>query len=270
MYVSPPSITTVRPWFAMIGYNGEIRAKGTLKKSCLPPSPSHPSPPTPVVGEMHKEAQQTVGGPTSLGATSKERAHPQLSSGHDASVDSTVEADPRKFAPSDFVPQQQDEPIIISDESEEDEEVAKDKDNEDTSIPPPPSLKLAQIQELMAQPSYPDINQLTELLVTSLKPKLSKLFASHNFARFLLTKLKEPPSKITELSREIKELKQHVRDMEIELHGDLVEIPTKLNTFTSNISSLSSQVAELKNIQWKLPAEFLNLPSQVSSVQEKL
>ncbi|GJV90339.1 hypothetical protein Tco_1538152 [Tanacetum coccineum] len=29
---------------------------------------SHPSPPTPVVGEMHKEAQQAAGGPTSLGA----------------------------------------------------------------------------------------------------------------------------------------------------------------------------------------------------------
>ncbi|GJV96191.1 hypothetical protein Tco_1547768 [Tanacetum coccineum] len=37
MYVPPPSITTVRPCFATIGYNGEIGAKGTLKKSCLPP-----------------------------------------------------------------------------------------------------------------------------------------------------------------------------------------------------------------------------------------
>ncbi|GKD55294.1 hypothetical protein Tco_1288681 [Tanacetum coccineum] len=37
MYVSPPSITIVRPWFASIGYNGEIRAKGTLKNSFLPP-----------------------------------------------------------------------------------------------------------------------------------------------------------------------------------------------------------------------------------------
>ncbi|GKD95775.1 hypothetical protein Tco_1379672, partial [Tanacetum coccineum] len=37
MYVPPPSITTVRPWFATIGYRGEIGAKGTLKKSCLPP-----------------------------------------------------------------------------------------------------------------------------------------------------------------------------------------------------------------------------------------
>ncbi|GJX21773.1 hypothetical protein Tco_0226218 [Tanacetum coccineum] len=37
MYVSTPSITIVRPWFATIGYSGEIGAKGTLKKSCLPP-----------------------------------------------------------------------------------------------------------------------------------------------------------------------------------------------------------------------------------------
>ncbi|GKC29180.1 hypothetical protein Tco_1036474, partial [Tanacetum coccineum] len=36
MYVPPPSITTVRSWFATIGYNGEVREKGTLKKSCLP------------------------------------------------------------------------------------------------------------------------------------------------------------------------------------------------------------------------------------------
>nr|GEY90166.1 hypothetical protein [Tanacetum cinerariifolium] len=44
-------------------------------------SPSHPSPSTLVVVEMHKEAQQAAGGPTSLGATSEEGAHPQLSSG---------------------------------------------------------------------------------------------------------------------------------------------------------------------------------------------
>ncbi|GKC32374.1 hypothetical protein Tco_1039668 [Tanacetum coccineum] len=163
-----------------------------------------------------------------------------------------------------------DEPIIISDESEEEEEVANDKYTdatfhdvpEDTSVPPPPSPKSSQIQEL--------IDQLTELLVTSLKHELSKLLASHDFASCLPTELKELPSKITGLSREIKELKKHVRDMEIELPGDLKEIPTKLETFTSIISSLSSQVAELKNIEWELPAEFLNLPSQVTLVQEKL
>ncbi|GKC45050.1 hypothetical protein Tco_1062772 [Tanacetum coccineum] len=75
-------------------------------------------------------------------------------------------------------------------------------------------------------------------VVTSLKPEFSKLLASHDFASCLPNALKELPSKFTELSGEIKELKKHV--------------------------------AELKNIQWKLPAEFQALPSQVSSVQEKL
>ncbi|GJT36325.1 hypothetical protein Tco_0926744 [Tanacetum coccineum] len=134
-----------------------------------------------------------------------------------------------------------------------------------------PKLKAeVEVVLMKTKPLYPDINQLTELLVTSLKPELSKLLASYDFASCLPTELKELPSKITGLSEEIKELKQHIKDMEIELPGDLIEIPTKLKSFTSTISSLSSHVAELKNIQWKPPAEFLNLPSQVSSVQEKL
>nr|GEX39309.1 retrovirus-related Pol polyprotein from transposon TNT 1-94 [Tanacetum cinerariifolium] len=107
----------------------------------------------------------------------------------------------------------------------------------------------AKVVSMKTKPSYPDINQLTELLVTSLKPELSKLLASHDFASCLPTKLKELPSKITGLPEEVKELKQHIKDMEIELLGDLIEISTKPNSFTSTISSLSSQVAKLKNIQ---------------------
>ncbi|GJY56480.1 hypothetical protein Tco_0455595 [Tanacetum coccineum] len=143
----------------------------------------------------------------------------------------------------------QDEHIIVSDKSEE-EESAKDKDThttshdvpKDTSVPHLPSPKLAQIQQLMAQvyllqsqkekleqqkgkakakvdllkarPSY-DINQLTELLVTSLKPELSKLLASHDFASSIPNELKELPLKITTLSGEIQELKRHVQGMEI-------------------------------------------------------
>ncbi|GJS79267.1 hypothetical protein Tco_0729148 [Tanacetum coccineum] len=182
--------------------------------------------------------------------------------------------------PSSLLIPPQDEPIIVSDKSEQKEEVAKDKDihasshdvPKDTSIPHPPSLKLAQIQELKAQarPLYPDINQLTDLLVTSLKPEFSKLLASHNFSSCLPTEMKEFPSKFNELSSDVKELTKHVRDMEIELHGDLKEIPTKPETFTSTISNLTSKVAELKNIQWELPAEFQALPVLVSSVQKKL
>nr|GEV89617.1 hypothetical protein [Tanacetum cinerariifolium] len=71
--------------------------KETKSSSAKDKSPSHPLPPTPVVGEMHKEAQQAAGGPTSLGATSKEGAHPQLSS------NSTGEADPGISAPNDSI-----------------------------------------------------------------------------------------------------------------------------------------------------------------------
>ncbi|GJT22594.1 retrovirus-related pol polyprotein from transposon TNT 1-94 [Tanacetum coccineum] len=46
------------------------------KSSKHTPNLSHPSPATPVVGEMHKEAQQAAGGPTSLGDTSEDGAHP--------------------------------------------------------------------------------------------------------------------------------------------------------------------------------------------------
>ncbi|GJZ05109.1 hypothetical protein Tco_0538384 [Tanacetum coccineum] len=166
-----------------------------------------------------------------------------------------------------------DEPIIVSYESEEEENAENDKDTKDTSKDELEQAKVkakAKITSMKAKPSYPDINQLTELLVTSLKPELSKLLASHDFASCLPTELKELPSKITELSGEIKKLKQHIKDLEIELLGDLKDISSKLETFTSTLSSLPSQVAELKNIQWELPAEFLDLPHLVSSVQEKL
>nr|GEU58456.1 hypothetical protein [Tanacetum cinerariifolium] len=119
---------------------------------------------------------------------------------------------------------------------------------------------------LKVMPSYLNISQLTDLLVTSLKPKFSKLLSSHDFASCLPNALKELPLKFIELSGDIKELKKHVQDMEIEVPGDLKEIPTKLETFTSTISSLSSQVVELKNIQWELPTEFQALPSQLKTL----
>ncbi|GJW44146.1 retrovirus-related pol polyprotein from transposon TNT 1-94 [Tanacetum coccineum] len=277
--------------------------------------PSHHSPSTPVVSEIHKKAQQAAGGPTSLGATSEEGAHPQLISGTNPSVlvdktkfardglktahtdsgtnkESRADENSKKIKLEDLsnlikdtrsaflTPDSpQDEPVIVSNESKEDETV-KDRDThttshdvpEDTLIPHPPYPKSAQIQELMAEvhllqsqkekleqqkakdeaevaslkasPSYADINQLTELLVTSLKPKLSKLLASHDFASSIPNELKELPSKIIALSGEIQELKRHVQGMEIELPSDLNDIPTKLETFTSTVSSLMSQTLD--------------------------
>ncbi|GKE71222.1 hypothetical protein Tco_1529294 [Tanacetum coccineum] len=158
----------------------ETETKSNLAKD---KSPSHPSPPTLVVGEMHKEAQQAAGGPTSLGATRSnpsvlvdktKSARDGLKTAHtDSGINEESRADEisKKIKLEDlsdllkdtrsafFTPDSpQDEPIIVSDESEEEEEVDKDKDTlatshdvpEDTSIPHPPSPKSAQIQELIA------------------------------------------------------------------------------------------------------------------------
>nr|GEY41951.1 hypothetical protein [Tanacetum cinerariifolium] len=188
--------------------------------------------------QMHKEDQQAAGGPSSLEATSKEGAHPQLSSGSNPSVlvDKTKFAgDGLKTAHTTSGANEESRADDISQKMRvKRKRMLKKIDTKDTSVPPTPSPKSDQIQELIAQvhllqsqkeeleqakekaegevasmkatPSYPDINQLTELL-------------------------------ITEISGEIKELKQHVRDMEIELPVDLLKIPTKPKTFTSTISS---------------------------------
>ncbi|GJV35511.1 hypothetical protein Tco_1407988 [Tanacetum coccineum] len=103
----------------------------TVSSSALDTNPSQPPASTPVDVGMHKEDQQIAGGPTSLGVTGEEGAHPQLSSGmsasnlnkpiflasfiihsesasgRDASADSTAKADLGKSAPNDSIPQQQ-------------------------------------------------------------------------------------------------------------------------------------------------------------------
>ncbi|GJR02686.1 hypothetical protein Tco_0525670 [Tanacetum coccineum] len=154
-----------------------------------------------------------------------------------------------------------DQPIIVHAE--------EPKETEDTSASHPLSPKTIQIQELSkqlpilwtlnskmvkereddeaedawfkAQPSFLNVEQLTKLLVKSLKPKLSTLLTSHDFSKSLPNDLKELPFKFNDLSGEIEELK-----------------------------NLTTQVAKLKTLQWELPAEFISLPGQVSFIQAKI
>ncbi|GKD64440.1 hypothetical protein Tco_1306548, partial [Tanacetum coccineum] len=128
-----------------------------------------------------------------------------------------------------------DEPIIVSYESEEEDNAGKVHllQSQMEELEKAKLKAEAEVVSMKTKPLYPDINQLTKLLVTSLKPKLSKLLASHNFASFLPTELKELPSKITVLSREIKELKQHIKD--ILLH----KVTYTLNSFSTMVDNAS-------------------------------
>ncbi|GJX37473.1 hypothetical protein Tco_0250776 [Tanacetum coccineum] len=152
----------------------------------------------------------------------------------------------------------EDDPIIVVDDSEEDEEENKNEEihstindkTEDSSASIPPSPKKLRRQK-------PKQNLLDRKLNIPLPISLP-------------TKLKELPSKFNEVTDEVKALKRQVHGLEIEVPGDLKELPTKLEEFTTTVTSLISQVAELKSLQWELPAEFLSVPNQVASVQAKL
>nr|GEV68918.1 hypothetical protein [Tanacetum cinerariifolium] len=150
--------------------------KETKSSSAMDASLSHHSPPTPVVGEMHTEAQQAAGGPTSLGDTSKDGAHSQdMMLQQISQLKLIIEylllripyhnnrledlADILKDTRSAFFTPDSptDEPIIISDvyllQSHKKElEQAKVKAK-------------AKIASMKAKPSYPNINLLTELLI---------------------------------------------------------------------------------------------------------
>ncbi|GJV18094.1 hypothetical protein Tco_1363417 [Tanacetum coccineum] len=99
----------------------------------------------------------------------------------------------------------------------------------------------AEVDFLKAWPSYPDINYLTELLVTSLKPELSKLLASHDFANYLPTELNKLPSKITKLSKDVKELKKHTLDA---LPSLLHKVTDTLNKFATIVENASSKAID--------------------------
>ncbi|GKE22769.1 hypothetical protein Tco_1434281 [Tanacetum coccineum] len=92
---------------------------------------------------------------------------------------------------------------------------------------------------LKTQPFFPNVEQLKELQVKSLKTELSNILSTYDFSSSLPTELKDIPSKLNELTGE-------------------------------TVTSLTSPISELKSLQWELPHEFLSLPAQVATVQAKL
>ncbi|GJX05616.1 hypothetical protein Tco_0191532 [Tanacetum coccineum] len=139
----------------------------------------------------------------------------------------------------------EDDHVIIVDESDEDE---PNDETEDTSLELEKNKAEAEAALLKGQPSFPNAEQLNELLVKSLQTKFSKILSSRDFSSSLLTELKDLPSKFNELTEEIKGLKTQVHELEIELPKELKEIPTKLEDFTKTATSLTSHVAELKTL----------------------
>ncbi|GJX55493.1 hypothetical protein Tco_0285390 [Tanacetum coccineum] len=345
-YVAPPSIDIVRPWFETIGYGEAVPAKGTLKKSLLPPRKamemenSHstllqvfsvhnwalkpnqpgknfPSSTQPGAKPGHKKLltsskqpfvsnnEATTGG-SSKAPTSSKTSHYKKRKESSSAMDSNPSQPP--VSPVDtgtaikqeltcnwwaisvgspvkksqtlssvvgmnegtkntsydhlFAEQgassiarqtsfkdldsPEDDLVIVVDDTDEDEEdevhatiIQKHKLDREKN-----KAKSEDALTFMAQPSFPSVGQLNELLVKSLQTEFSKYLSAHDFSSSLPTELKDLPSKFNDLTKEVKGLKIQVHNLEI--------------------------IAELKTLQWELPVEFLSLPKQVKSVQAKL
>nr|GEU34110.1 hypothetical protein [Tanacetum cinerariifolium] len=126
----------------------------------------------------------------------------------------------------------EDYPVIIIEESCKEENkihATENVETEDTSVPKSSSPKSSLIQELTnqvlilqpqknkleleknkaeatflkAQPSFPNVEQLKELLVKSLKTKLLNILSTTDFSSSLPTESKDIPSKLNEFTEEI-------------------------------------------------------------------
>nr|GEV58571.1 hypothetical protein [Tanacetum cinerariifolium] len=220
---------------------------------------SHPSPPTPVVGEMHKEAQQTAGGPTSLGSTSKEGAHPQLSSGHDVSIDSTAKANPGPSAPNDSIPPQQGM-----------DEGTKNTPYDHIFAGSNPNVLVDKTKS--ARDGLKTVNtesgaNTRSAFFTLDSPPDEPVNVSDESDQEEVEKAKETPATSQDVPKDI--LKKDLEQLKAPTEAEVASLKAKPSY--SDINQLTTLlVTELKNIQWELPAEFLDLPHLESLVQEKL
>nr|GEX33691.1 retrovirus-related Pol polyprotein from transposon TNT 1-94 [Tanacetum cinerariifolium] len=254
--------------------NGQSK-KETKSSRVKDKSPSHLSPLTPVVGEMHKEAQQAAGGPTSLGAT---RSNPSVlvdktksaryglktvhtdsgankeSRADDISLKLKLEdlLDILKDIRSSFftLDSPPDEPITVLDESEEGEEVVKDKDTSGRvpilieEVPHSISFKLASWFTLTVPED--DALELNSLVTKFLNDSLTDVVVVFSDPSTLVSGGDVCDGEVMEVTEGASSVTVVVEDSVRLLGSNMKEVSAN-----PNLSTLEVHVLETENIQLK-------------------
>nr|GEU93553.1 hypothetical protein [Tanacetum cinerariifolium] len=99
----------------------------------------------------------------------------------------------------------------------------------------------AKVANLKALPSYPNVQQLTELLLNSLKPEFNNLIKAHNFSSLIPTELKDLLRKFEAINGTLALTKKvdKLEGLKLEIQVDLVALHVQ-------VSSIGSQLAKLK------------------------
>ncbi|GJV17090.1 hypothetical protein Tco_1362413 [Tanacetum coccineum] len=298
--------------------------KETQSSSALDINPSQPPASTHVVVRLHKEDQQTTGKKeaSNIAQNIEEEFNtsPALSSSEDTKKNIKLE-DLSKIvqdADFDFIDldsPKDDEPIIIKDES--DEEVHAEKNQKLEKLK---SKVEAEVSFLTAQPSFPNVKQLTELLAGTLGFGVGWCggYGRIGGVEWVLVcgivvlcgyldvgnGLVRPCSWCGSVGERgtndeccsdlptgcidefvvpevcivaVNKLDVIVMDSWLKigyrrLIGQGYSFKVILHDLgtTTIVSSLATQVAELKTLQWELPAEFLSILGQVSSFKDNI
>ncbi|GJY54259.1 hypothetical protein Tco_0445923 [Tanacetum coccineum] len=273
-YEAVPTIQIVREWFPFIGYNAPSRRVCFLLGGSLAFQALHTS--------TYNKKKVSQG--KKFGAKTRHRKKPtslkhhpmskieatkasiivqsESALGHDASADSTAEADLGKSAPNDLLSQQQDAfetslDLSISDDAtkkiklEDLSKLVKDMDVDfmdlDSLEDDKPIIKLekekadteAEAALLKAQLSFPNVEQLTELL-------------------------------ISDINREIKDLRKYIEGMEIKILRDLKVQMSKLKTLDALPSLLLRVLKPWTDLLKLLNQHQLKLEIMVFLQQTKL
>ncbi|GJW16938.1 hypothetical protein Tco_0024374 [Tanacetum coccineum] len=203
--------------------------------------------------------EQAVGGPTSLGATSEEGAHPQLSS----DMSAFIIIDPVYSA--SFICT-----LSLHHDASGMDEGTKNYSFDHIFAGTNPSVLVDKTKSVGdgLKTAHTDLGANEESRADEISKKikledLSNLLKDTRSAFFTPDSPPDEPIIILDESEEEEEVAKdkdtHATSYDV-LEDTSVPPPPSLKS--AQIQELIAQVAELKTIQWELPAEFLDLPSQ--------
>ncbi|GJT02843.1 hypothetical protein Tco_0824012 [Tanacetum coccineum] len=162
----------------------------------------------------------------------------------------------------------EDDHVIVLNDSDKDKDdevhATKSVETEDTSVPKSSSPMSSQIQELTnqvliiqsqkyklkhkknkaeaettllkAQLSFPNVEQLKELLVKSLKTEFLNILSAHDFSNSLPTELKDLPSKFNDLTKEW------------ELPAKFLGVPSQVEMVKAKLKTIDTLPSLLKKV----------------------
>nr|GEX40666.1 ankyrin repeat family protein [Tanacetum cinerariifolium] len=207
------------------------KQSGTAKDT----NPSQPLASTLVIARMHKKVQQATNGPVYLEVTASTIVHFESASRHDASADSTSEADRGKTAPNDSLSQQQGtkkEANYVQDEFNTSTELTNSND----------ATKENKLEDLPKMVKDVGIDLMG---LDSPKDDLPFIVQSNKEDTSIPTELKELPSKFKEISREIRYLKSLNKKV-VKMNNQKLEVSNGLLALQVQVSYITAQLSKLE------------------------